>query len=80
MIVGFILSLPSPRMKKTNEAIMVAMRHGNRLSVARLALEMDITLDKAEQIIQTLVHKGIAEIDLESDDPQEGIIYKIKGI
>ncbi|MEW6350032.1 MAG: hypothetical protein AB1646_13280 [Thermodesulfobacteriota bacterium] len=68
------------RRKDTTEAIYVAMRHHNRLTVARLVVEMDISLDRAESIIQTLVKKGIAEIDLDANDPDGGITYKIKGL
>ena len=80
MIIGGALMYSGPRMKETNQAIMVAMKYGNQLSVPRLAVEMDVTLDQAEKIIDQLVKKGIAEIDLDTKDPDSGIIYKIKGI
>lgn len=80
MIIGGALRYRGPRMKETNQAIMIAMQYGNQLSVTRLAVEMDVTLEQAEKIIDTLVKKGIAEIDLDTVDPDSGIIYKIKGI
>ena len=66
--------------KDTTEAIYVAMKYHNRLTVPRLVVEMDISLERAEKILQTLVNKGIAEIDLDADDPDGGITYKIKGL
>jgi hypothetical protein len=68
-----------PRLKDTNEALIVALKHGNRLTVSRLALEMDISFQKAEKIIQELVRSGIAEIDLDYNDPDHSIVYKIRG-
>ena len=76
---GVVLSL-RPRLKDTNEALLVAARHGNRLSVSLLALEMDISFQKAEKIIRELVRSGIAEIDLEYRDPDHSIVYKIRGL
>jgi hypothetical protein len=69
-----------PRLKNTNEAILVAMKYGNRLTAMTLALEMDISFNKAEKIIQELVRSGIAEIDLDHKDPDHTITYKIKGL
>jgi hypothetical protein len=66
--------------KDTTEAIYVAVKYHNRLTVPRLVVEMDISLGRAEKIIQTLVNKGIAEIDLDANDPDGGITYKIKGL
>lgn len=80
IIAGGALLYRGPRMKGTNQAIMVAMKYGNQLSVPRLAVEMDVSLEEAEEIIDTLVKKGIAEIDLDAKDPDSGIIYKVKGI
>jgi len=68
-----------PRLKDTNEALIVALKHGNRLTVSRLALEMDISFQKAEKIIQELVRSGIAEIDLDYKDPDHSLVYKIRG-
>jgi hypothetical protein len=79
-IVGIVLLLEPPRMRETNEALLVAAKYDNRLTVPRLALEMDISLKKAEKIIQELVRSGIAEIDLEDSRPEDGLIYKVKGI
>ncbi len=69
-----------PRLKNTNEAILIAMKYGNRLTATTLALEMDISFNKAEEIIQELVRSGIAEIDLDHKDPDHTITYKIKGL
>jgi predicted transcriptional regulator len=69
-----------PRLKNTNEAILIAMKYGNRLTATTLALEMDISFNKAEKIIQELVRSGIAEIDLDHKDPDHTITYKIKGL
>jgi len=80
VLAGSALLIRSPRMRETNEALMIAMKHDNHLTVPRLALEMDITLKKAERIIQKLVRQGIAEIDLDDDDPDGGISYKVRGI
>ncbi len=80
MLIGGAVLYRGPRMKETNEAILIAMKYGNQLSVPRLAVEMDITLEQAEKIIDALVKKGIAEIDLDTKDPDSGIIYKVKGI
>jgi hypothetical protein len=69
-----------PRLKDTNEALLVAMKYGNSLTAARLALEMDVSFEKAEKIIRELVRSGIAEIDLDQKDLDQGITYKIKGL
>ena len=80
VLVGSGLLLQGPRLRDTNEAILIAMKYGNRLTVPRLALEMDISLKKAEKIIRRLMSNGVAEIDLDADDPEDGITYRIKGI
>ncbi len=79
-VLGAGLLASRAKMRDTNEAIMVAMKYGNRLTIARLSLELDISLTKAEKIIQKLVKSGIAEIDLDQDRPDDGIVYKVKGI
>jgi hypothetical protein len=79
-LVGFGVLASKSRMKLTNEALKVALKNNNRLTVARLALELDISLGKAEKIIRQFVKKGIAEIDLEAQDPSEGLVYRIRGI
>ncbi|MBM4329076.1 MAG: hypothetical protein FJ118_18165 [Deltaproteobacteria bacterium] len=80
IIFGLILAHRGPRMKETNEALLIAMKYDNRLTVPRLALEMDISLEKAEKILQNLVRNGVAEIDLDTEDAGGVITYKIKGI
>jgi len=69
-----------PRLKDTNEALLVAMKYGNSLTAARLALEMDVSFEKAEKIIRELVRSGVAEIDMDQKDLDQGITYKIKGL
>jgi hypothetical protein len=69
-----------PKLKDTNEAVLIAMKYGNRLTATTLALEMDVSFNKAGKIIQELVRSGIAEIDLDSKDPDHTITYKIKGL
>lgn len=77
---GAALLAWKPRLKNTNEALLVAVKHGNYLTVPRLALEMDISLEKSEKIIQELVRSGIAEIDLDSQDPDQPIVYRVRGL
>ncbi len=79
-VIGLGVLASKTKMKLTNEALKVAINNNNRLTVARLALELDISLDKAEKIIKQFVKKGIAEIDIDSQDPSEGLVYKIRGI
>lgn len=79
-VIGLGVLASKTKMKLTNEALKVAINNNNRLTVARLALELDISLDKAEKIIKQFVKKGIAEIDIDSQDPTEGLVYKIRGI
>lgn len=69
-----------PRFKDTNEAILVALKHGNRLTTPGLALELDITFEKSERIIRELVKNGFAEIDLDHKDADHTIVYRIKGM
>ena len=72
--------IEAPRMRETNEALVIALKNGNRLTVPRLALEMDISFKRAEKIIQKLMRNGVAEIDLDEGDPDGGITYRIKGV
>lgn len=69
-----------PKLKDTNEAILVAAKYGNYLTATRLALELNVSFEKADRIIQELVRSGIAEIDLEHEDPNNSIVYRIKGL
>lgn len=80
MAGGGVLSTWRPRLKDTNEALIVALKYGNQLTTSRLALELDVSFDKAEKIIQELVRRGVAEIDLDYQDPDHSIVYKIKGL
>jgi hypothetical protein len=69
-----------PRLRDTNEALVIAVKHDNYLTVPRLALEMDITFEKADKIIQELIKSGIAEVDLDHKDSDHAIWYRIKGL
>ncbi len=69
-----------PKLKDTNEALLAAARNDNYLTVPRLALEMDISFDKAEKILQELVRTGIAEIDLDRKRDDDSLVYKIRGL
>jgi hypothetical protein len=80
ILVGCALLIEAPRMRETNEALVIALKNGNRLTVPRLALEMDISFKRAEKIIQKLVRNGVAEIDLDEGDLDGGITYRIKGV
>ncbi len=80
MAGGSALLAWRPRLKDTNEAILVAAKYGNCLTAARLAMEMDISFEKADKIIQELVKRGIAEIDLDHKDPSHSIVYRVKGL
>ncbi len=75
---GFLLW--KPKLKDTNEALLVAVKHGNYLTVPRLALEMNISFPKAEKIINELVKCGVAEIDMDYKDPDGALVYKIIGL
>lgn len=80
LVSGLALSSWKPRLKDTTEALIAAHKYDNILNTARLALEMDISPDRAEQILQELVRKGIAEIDLDHKTTDSNIIYRIKGL
>ena len=75
---GLLFSLQS-RLKDTTRAMMIALKHGNSLTVTKLAIEMYITVKRAEKIIQELVGSGIAEIDLDQRGPDDVLIYRLKG-
>jgi hypothetical protein len=77
---GGVLSTWRPRLKDTNEALIIALKYGNRLTTSRLALELDVSFDRAEKIIQELVKKGVAEIDLDYQDPDQSIVYRVRGL
>jgi predicted HTH transcriptional regulator len=77
---GSVLMAWTPKLKNTNEALLIASKHDNRLTAPRLALEMDISFEKAERIIRELVKAGIAEVDIDSRNPDQGIVYLIKGL
>ncbi|MBI5249395.1 MAG: hypothetical protein HY912_07865 [Desulfomonile tiedjei] len=80
MAGGSALLAWRPKLKDTNEAIIVAAKYGNCLTATRLALELDISFEKADRIIQELVRSGIAEIDLEHKDPNNSIVYRVRGL
>jgi hypothetical protein len=78
--VGAGLLAWRPKLKDPNEAMIVAMRYGNCLTVPRLALELNISFERAEKIIRELVRNGIAEIDLDHKDPDHAIVYRVRGL
>ena len=47
--------------------------------MTRLALEMDISFNRAERIMQDLVKSGVAEIDLEKMT-QRAPWYRVRGL
>jgi hypothetical protein len=77
---GSAVSLWRPRLKYHNEAMIVAMKNGNQLTSSRLALELDVSFEKAERIIKDLVRNGVAELDLDHQDPDHSLVYRIKGL
>jgi hypothetical protein len=80
LIIGVGLFFLRPKLKQTHQAMLVAARHDNELTVPRLALEMDISFKKAEEIIKELVANDIAEMDIESRAADDALVYKIKGL
>lgn len=80
LIAGIALSSWKPRLKDTTEALIAAHKYGNTLNTARLALEMDVSPQKAEAILQELVRNGIAEIDLDQNSGDGSYYYRIKGL
>lgn len=79
-VAGGLLFFIRPQTSPTNRALMIAMKYGNALTVPRLALEMDVSFDKAEKVLRQLVKSGMAEIDLDHKDPDGSIVYKVKGL
>jgi hypothetical protein len=80
LVVGGALLFRRAQMKPTNQALVIALKHNNMLTVARLALEMDVSVAKAENIIQELVKRSIAEIDLDHHGDDDSLVYRIKGV
>jgi hypothetical protein len=80
LIAGGLLIFRQTPARGTHQALVVALRHGNALTVPRLALEMDISFRKAEEIVQELVKNGVAEIDLDHKDSEHALVYRIKGL
>jgi hypothetical protein len=79
LAAGLLLYM-DPRGNDANHAIMCGLRHGGSLTVLSLALDMDISTEKAEKIINELVRKGIAEIDLGASGSDGAIVYRITGL
>ncbi|MDD3474109.1 MAG: hypothetical protein PHS86_15110 [Syntrophaceae bacterium] len=80
LISGLALSSWKPRLKESTEALIAAHKYGNVLNTARLALELDVSPQKAESILQELVRNGIAEIDLDHESSDGELNYRIKGL
>ncbi len=79
-VIGGTLALSKPKVGETGQALIIAMKHGNILTVTRLALEMDISFKKAERILQDLVKSGVAEIDMEKSDAESTLVYRVRGL
>ena len=79
-ITGGTLAMSKPKVGETGQALIIAMKHENTLTVTRLALEMDISFKKAERILQDLVKSGVAEIDLEKSDTEGTLVYRVRGL
>jgi hypothetical protein len=79
-VAGGILALSRPKIGENSQALIIAMKHGNTLTVTRLALEMDISFKKAERIVQDLVRSGVAEIDMEHSGTANSIVYRVRGL
>lgn len=79
LISGLAVSSWKPRLKYTTEALIAAHKYGYVLNTGRLALEMDISPDKAEAVLQELVRTGIAEIELDRESKDGNFNYRIKG-
>lgn len=47
VVSGIVLTAWKPRLKDTNEAMLTALKYGNRLTASRLALELDISIDRS---------------------------------
>lgn len=80
LISGLIVSSWKPRLKDTTEALIAAHKYGSVLNTTRLALEMDISPDKAEAILRELVRSGMAEIELDQQSKDGNLNYRIKGL
>lgn len=80
LIAGLALMFISPKLKETHQAMLVAARNNNILTIPRLALEMDISFKRAEEIIKELVNNDIAEMDIDNKDSDGALVYRIKGL
>lgn len=80
LISGLIVSSLKPRLKDTTEALIAAHKYGSVLNTTRLALEMDISPDKADSILRELVRSGMAEIELDQQSKDGNLNYRIKGL
>jgi hypothetical protein len=80
IIGGAALILSKPKLKDTHQAMLVAARNDNVLTVPRLALEMDISFKRAEEIVKELVKNDIAEMDIDNKDADGALLYRIKGL
>ncbi|MEW6530559.1 MAG: hypothetical protein AB1473_06970 [Thermodesulfobacteriota bacterium] len=58
----------------------MATKRGNPFTVSRLLQELDISFDKADQVVRELARTGIAEIDLEHSGPDNALVYRVKGL
>jgi len=65
-------------MQETNRALLAVLRRGNAFTVPHLALELDVSFEKAEQIVREFVKSGIAERDPEHGRADNVPVYRIK--
>lgn len=76
---GYVISYEPKRQPMTNEALLVASRHDNRLTVPILSLELGIDIEEADKVISDLIKAGVAELEMDSD-VDNGFVYRVKGL
>jgi len=78
IIIGFIM-LASTYKLPVRETLLFASTQNGRVTAPSLSMELDITLETSELILEDLVKKGYAQIS--NEDMEEGsVVYKISGI
>ncbi|MFH0824510.1 MAG: hypothetical protein V2B18_17280 [Pseudomonadota bacterium] len=75
---GALLFLKT-KMKESHRAILIALKNNNRITIPRLALEMDVSFQRGEQIVQDLIKNGLAELDPDFREPDDTLVYRIRG-
>ena len=79
LATGYVMSYEPKRQPLANEALIVASRHNNQLTVAILSLELGIDFEEAEKVISDLIKAGVAELEMDSD-VDNGFVYRVKGL